>query len=186
MARYFGSQRGNFTRGVERRGNKNGRPPMYEPGTPLAYIHTKVPNEHNTVLRTMGRGNAARGARMAIAWATKIMPLWAQDEDKLRDLLATFDGKSICQREASAAYRRLERALSTFWDDKATGPEPLKRIELEPEDCRHGIREDLCPHCTPKCPHGVREILCEVCSPMDDDETEEQSQEDDSLAQEDE
>ena len=109
---WTGRGRGNFTKGEERRGNREGRPPLHPPGTPLGRINLVVEMPLHSLLRAMGSGNATHGARMAVKLAAKVMPLWMQDEQKVRETLAhTFDGKATCRQAVSEASSRLERAL---------------------------------------------------------------------------
>jgi hypothetical protein len=110
--------RGNRTHGDERRGNKDGRPPMYPPGAALGRINLVIPMPLYTMLRVMGRGNATRGARSAVKLAAQVMPLWTQDETKVHaELFSKHDGKGNCGKIANEAVARLTRALRTFWDD---------------------------------------------------------------------
>jgi hypothetical protein len=110
--------RGNRTHGDERRGNKDGRPPMYPPGTALGRINLVIPMPLYTMLRVMGRGNATQGARSAVKLAAQVMPLWTQDETKVHaELFSKHDGKGNCGKIANEAVARLTRALRTFWDD---------------------------------------------------------------------
>jgi hypothetical protein len=158
----YGIGRGNHTRGDERRGNKDGRKPLYAPGTPLGRINLTVPMELHSVLRAMGSGNATRGARIAAQLASKIMPLWMQDEDQVRAVLnQTFDGKATCRREVTEACARLEQALNPW------GEEPPKRARVDAQDAE----EDDSGY--EKCQHGVDEISCGICSPMPIEEADE-------------
>src|SRR5579859_1353796 len=109
--------RGNFTRGDQRKGNMNGRSPLYPPGTPLGRVNLTVEMKYHAMLRAMGSGNATRGARMAVKLASQIMPLWMQDEQKVRETLdCEFDGKAKCREAVHEASKRLGVAMRP-WED---------------------------------------------------------------------
>ncbi len=109
---------GNFTRGANRKGNRNGRKPLHPRGTPLARVSVVIPLELHSVLRVIGAGNVSEGARVSIDWATKLMPVWAQNLDKVKELLGQrVYGKAQAKSVTHKAYERFERALRSYWDD---------------------------------------------------------------------
>src|SRR5579862_624597 len=127
-------RRGNFTRGEDRKGNRDGRSPMYPPGTPLGRINLIVEMKHYAMLRAMGGGNATRGARMTVKLASQVLPLWMQDEQKVREVLdLELDGKFKCRQATADALARVLDTLRS-WDDgpKSSLPVPLSKRPQAP------------------------------------------------------
>ncbi len=118
---------GNFERGPGRKGYRGGRKPLHPPGTPLARLVTTVSMSMHGVCRVLGGGNAAKGVRMAVEWAALSMPLWAQNERQVAELLEQrVYGKEQARKVAWESRARLEKALRSFWDD--TEPMPPSSV----------------------------------------------------------
>lgn len=133
---------GNRQTGPERNGYRGGRKPLHPPGTPLGRINIAVEMPSHSVCRVLGAGNAAKGARIAIEWAARVMPLWAQDEKQVSSMLqGEVYGKVRALEVAAEAYERLERALRAGWDDE----QPLTELRVAPKrfpDSKYAELED--------------------------------------------
>lgn len=70
----IGYRRGNTTSGANRKGNKNGRPPEYPPGTELFVVAIKLSNPEYAVATLLGRGIATKGVREALSLAAASLP----------------------------------------------------------------------------------------------------------------
>ena len=124
MARPVGSRGyrggGNYTRGDARRGNRNGRKPIYPPGTPVSAFNITLSEDARTVCLAMGAGNVSKGLRTAVEWAARIMPLWAQDQSIVHELLDhRVFGKVQAKQLTAESFGRFQRALSEHWEDSA-------------------------------------------------------------------
>jgi len=80
----FGS--GNFTRGSDRKGYRGGRKPAYPEGTITRIQRIRLSEAHVAAATLFGRGNAARGIRLALTAAALRMPGMPTDEIRARAL----------------------------------------------------------------------------------------------------
>lgn len=111
---------GNFTRGANRKGNRNGRKPLYPPGTPLSAMSIKLTDSQRALCLTLGHGGVSKGMRLALDIAARVMPLWAQDQSTVYELLKhRVFGKEQAKQLTAEALGRLHRALSEHWEDSA-------------------------------------------------------------------
>ncbi len=69
-----GYRRGNTTSGPDRRGNREGRKPIYAADTALHHISLNVSEPEYVVAMRLGAGKAAQGARQALLLAAASLP----------------------------------------------------------------------------------------------------------------
>lgn len=117
-----GYRRGNTTAGANRRGNRNGRKPLYPLGTELFAIMLKVPESEYVAAMVLGAGKAAQGAREALSRALLSLPPgmpqtraeayeWAVIERRKRSTASKAASRMRLQAQAQAEEPTHE------WDD---------------------------------------------------------------------
>lgn len=115
-----GTSGGNTTHGENRRGNRNGRKPLYPPGTLVCSMSFKVSEDLYCKAMILGRGNASTGMRMGTEYA------YAMQKPALPETVDRFAIAAKIKQEKSDArfHARIARThptdpsiLAPSWDD---------------------------------------------------------------------
>lgn len=112
-------RRGNTTSGALRKGNRNGRPAFYPPGTTIYRVLMTLSDADYAIAVILGNGNVSHGVRRTLAMAASQVP---PDAPTTRFEAAQYASKRKKQNRLAMIKAKFESnsgdaSPDTDWDD---------------------------------------------------------------------
>lgn len=115
------NRRGNTTHGANRRGNRRGRKPIFDPNDPGAATALRMTENCASVLTYLGEGTIARALLRLSAILKPLVPTevlhLSGDRDEVRDYIR--QNRKACARNADALFAALRKTQKPDYNQLA-------------------------------------------------------------------